>query len=1681
MIEQKPVAVVGLGSILPDAANPTEFWNNLQAGRYSIRETPANRWRSDLYYHPDPKMPDKTYSKIGGWVEGFQLQPAKLGIPIPPNVLAVMDLAQQWGIAASHQALTDAGYPQRPLDNERVAVILGNVLGGENHYRTTLRIMAPEYQAALAELPEFQGLPVEIQQTLLRGMAEKIYKSIPGITEDTMPGELGNVIAGRVANLFNFGGPNYITDAACASSLAALLAAVDGLNNFQFDAVLTGGVDHSMGVEGFVKFSKIGALSPDGSRPYSEGANGFVMGEGAAILLLKRLEDAERAGDKIYAVIRGIGSSSDGKGKGITAPNPIGQKRAIERAWKNCGLSPASAGMIEGHGTSTRVGDVVEVNSLASVFGGLGIPTGQIALGSVKSNIGHLKAAAGAAGLLKAVLALHHKVIPPSVNVTRPNPDIAFDQMPFRVNTELCEWERPVGEIRRAGLSSFGFGGTNFHIVVEEYVPGMHTPAAPVFSGVQVGAAVEAEDQNQPAQVIHVIVPASTAQNAPMLEPQPVMAVQPEPAAVKTPVADAAQPVVAAAALPDAESIKTFVLGLVSEKTGYPPEMLDLELDLEADLGVDTVKQAELFFAVRENYGIPRREDLRLSDYNTLTKVIGFVTDALADRAAAQPVAAVQPQPEPVMAASEVTVQEPSATIEPSMNVARETGLPNFYRGLLFLSAETAADLREKTAAVLDAARSGSLPAAAYPTAQQLALPERLAVDYNDAPDLVKRLEKALKTLDAPTPVAWQALASQGICRGSGAPGKVAFLFPGQGSQYVNMLRDLAEVEPLAAEIFREADAVMTPLLGKPLTEFIFADADPESVARAEAELKNTQITQPAVLTANIILMRLMNKFGFRPDMVIGHSLGEYAALVAAGVLSFGDALEVVSARGRAMSQVSLADNGCMAAVSGPLETVEEILKTIPGYVVIANINSPIQSVIAGETPAVEAAVAAFVAQGIQAVKIPVSHAFHSRIVAPASQPLRNVIAQMQVNQPALPIAANVTGNVYPNDRDAILDMLAAQVASPVQFIRGIQTLSDLGARVFVESGPKRVLCALTGDILKGREDVQLLASNHPRKGGLVSFNEALCGLFAAGVQPIFDQPQAAVSIEQSVSSALPVDEMQQPVAVEPVYPVNPAAGLTGSVVISGAGVGLPGQGRSVFADDNIQRLLKGEQLIEPLNPSVRDEMIQKRVTRLVKSDAGAVMVAIDELDQTIKLAGQRGAFDPNDEFGIPAERLEAVDISTQLAIAAGIEALRDAGIPLVMNYRQTRVGSYLPDRWKLPEALADETGVIFCSAFPGLDRMAEESERYYRYQHVAGQIVDLSHLLEQLPAGESTARSLLAQRLQELQLQAEKMDYHFDRRFIFRVLAMGHSQFAEYIGARGPNTHVNAACASTTHAVSVAEDWIRAGRCRRVVIIAGDDVTGGSLSGWIAPGMLASGASTTEGDLRLAALPFDRRRNGMIMGMGAAALVVEAEDAVRERGVTAIAEVLSAQIANSAFHGTRLDVNHVSQVMDRLVSQAEQRFGVQRHEMAAETVFVSHETYTPARGGSASAEICALRRTFGDQASQVVIANTKGFTGHTMGVGVEDVIAVKALEFGIVPPVANLNEQFEPDPDLGDLNLSRGGEYPVRYALRLGAGFGSQIAMTLLRKVQPVKERINRTVHQRWLAEVSGYAEPEL
>ena len=1554
----RAVAIVGVGAVLPDAPNARKFWQNIKESRYSISEVQRERWDPALYFDADPKASDKTYSKIGGWVREWEWDPLKWKMPIPPRVGHAMDLTQRWAIVAVREALADYGYPGRTLDAERTAVILGNAMAGDNHLYSAARVLVADYTDELMHTRGFSGLAADSRKAILDQLRAGIVKRFPEITEDTMPGELANIIAGRIAALYDFKGPNFVADAACASTMAAMSAAVGGLVEGDYDAVFTGGVDANMSPSTFVKFCKIGALSPSGSRPYASGADGFVMGEGAVTFLLKRLADAERDGDRIYAVIRGFGGSSDGKGKGITAPNPVGQKISVRRAWQNAGVVPCAGDLIEGHGTSTQVGDIAEVQSLIEAFAEYALPLQSIALGSVKSNIGHLKGAAGAAGILKAMFALHEKMLPPSVNFDKPNPDIDFANSPFYVNTRLKPWEVAREGVRRAGVSAFGFGGTNFHTVLEEYVPGR----------------IAAEGKRE--------------------------------------------------------------------------------------------------------------------------------------------------------------VSVPTVEWHPGW---REAKTP--LRGALLLGADSEAGVIQRLKATQREAAAGRSPAPAAPAEAELRAQVRLAIDYADVADLADKCGKAMKAFEENQPGRWKALRAKGIFLGNGPAPKVAFLFAGQGSQYVNMLKMLRTSEPIVAETFATADRVMLPLIGKKLSDCIFLDeGDEQAVARAEQDLKQTAITQPAVLATETALARLLGAYGITPDMVMGHSLGEYGALVASGGMSFEEALRAVSARGTEMTKCALDDNGVMAAVFGPIGEIEKILATMEGYVVIANINSTREAVIGGSTAAVEKAIAALRAAGYRAQPLQVSHAFHTKIVAPASESLAKVLAGMNLQPPAIPIISNVTGAFYPMGPGVVpemIDLLGKQVASPVQFIKGLNTLYENGARIFVEVGPKRVLYGFTEDVLGERPGVIPLFTNHPRIGEIASVNLALCGLYAAGLG--VGEPRAAAASQAAVEVRTAGTPEGAVSAAAPPPLAAPAAGVpmpapSGTplaadryvelghlfadfldrgfqiysggrpvqnlprVCITGASLGLPGVAR-VFDDANIERILSGGQFIDLVPMELRHAMLEKNITRLVKSESGeGRFETIQSLDDVIKLAARGHEINLVRDFGFPADRLAALDHVTRLAIAAGIDALRDAGIPLVMRYKTTTKGTRLPDRWGLPDEMRDDTGVLFTSAFPGYDSFEEIISGFYRdriRRERLQELVSLRGRASELAGAGNGIVAELDRRIAELQAEIESKPYLFDRRFLFRVLSMGHSQFAEYIGARGPNTSTNGACASGTQAVAIASDWIQTGRCRRVIIISADDVVSDNLMGWFGSGFLASGSAATDEIVEEAATPFDRRRHGLIIGMGASAMVVESLEAAHERGLQPICEVLGSVAANSAYHGTRLDVGHICQVMEKLVSNVEAQWGINRFEMAPQTVFVSHETYTPARGGSASAEVFALRYVFKDATDKIVVANTKGATGHPMAVGVEDVVGVKILETGIVPPVPNFKEV---DPELGMLNLSKGGHYPVQYALRLGAGFGSQICMTLLRWIPTADGRhrspdalgfgyriVDENAWRNWMKRISGYEAPEI
>ncbi len=472
---QLPVAIVGIGAFLPGSTDLEGCWRNLLTGSDLMTDVPPDRWLVEDYYDPDPRAIDKTYGKRGAFLSRVGFDPVSYGIP--PNSLPSIDTSQLLALMVAEQVIADcaAGLPE---NRERVSVLLG---------ASSLQLLV-EASARLHR-------PVWLKAIRAHGIAgpqaEAICDSIAASyvpwQEETFPGLLTNVVSGRIANKFDLHGTNLTTDAACASSLAALHSAIAELSLHESDLVITGGVDTMNDVLMYTCFSATPALSPTGDcRPFAAAADGTMLGEGVVMFALKRLTDAERDGDRIYGVIRGVGTSSDGRGTAIYAPLPAGQMRALRHAYERAGYGPETVELVEAHGTGTSAGDAAEFAALRSVFDDSGREDRQwCAIGSIKSQIGHTKAAAGAAGLLKAVLALHHKVLPPTIKVDQPNPALELESSPFYLNTAARPWIRPQGgedvPPRRASVSSFGFGGTNFHVTLEEYVPAARSPARPAW------------------------------------------------------------------------------------------------------------------------------------------------------------------------------------------------------------------------------------------------------------------------------------------------------------------------------------------------------------------------------------------------------------------------------------------------------------------------------------------------------------------------------------------------------------------------------------------------------------------------------------------------------------------------------------------------------------------------------------------------------------------------------------------------------------------------------------------------------------------------------------------------------------------------------------------------------------------------------------------------------------------------------------------------------------------------------------------------------------------------------------------------------------------------------------------------------------------------------------------------
>jgi len=459
-LKDMPIAIVGMASIFANSRYLNKFWDLISEKIDAITELPSTHWQPEEYYDANKSTPDKSYCKRGGFLPDVDFNPMEFGLP--PNILELTDSSQLLSLIVAKEVLADAHLPEG-YDRDKIGITLGVGGGQKISHSLTARLQYPVLKKVFAN----SGISDEDSAMLIK----KFQDQYVHWEENSFPGSLGNVISGRIANRFDFGGMNCVVDAACAGSLAAMRMALTELTEGRSEMMITGGVCTDNSPSMYMSFSKTPAFTTNETiQPFDIDSKGMMIGEGIGMVALKRLEDAERDGDRIYSVIKGVGSSSDGKFKSIYAPRPEGQAKALNRAYDDAGFAPHTLGLIEAHGTGTAAGDAAEFAGLCSVFADGNDTKQHIALGSVKSQIGHTKSTAGTAGLIKAALALHHKVLPATINVSEPSPKLDIENSPFYLNTETRPWlPRVDGTPRRAGISSFGFGGTNFHFVLEEY------------------------------------------------------------------------------------------------------------------------------------------------------------------------------------------------------------------------------------------------------------------------------------------------------------------------------------------------------------------------------------------------------------------------------------------------------------------------------------------------------------------------------------------------------------------------------------------------------------------------------------------------------------------------------------------------------------------------------------------------------------------------------------------------------------------------------------------------------------------------------------------------------------------------------------------------------------------------------------------------------------------------------------------------------------------------------------------------------------------------------------------------------------------------------------------------------------------------------------------------------------
>lgn len=929
------VAIIGMAALFPGAADLDAYWRNILAKVDAVTDPPPEAWNPEIHYDPNSTDTDRVYCKKGGYLGPLAFfDPLANGIP----PVAVGGEPDQWlALQLAHDALLDAGYPQ--LEDQvrlRTSVVLG-----KGAYLNTGNLSMVQHGLVISQTLEIlKRLHPEYTADDLEVLRHALKQALPPVGPETVSGLIPNVIVGRIANRLDLMGPTYTVDAACASSLIATQLAMRDLLTGECDLALLGGSQVSTPVPILNVFCQLGALSHrEQIRPFDKDADGTLLGEGIGMMVLKRLDDAERDGDRIYAVIKGVGVASDGRGVSVMAPRIDGEELALKRAYDAAGISPETVGLVEAHGTGTPVGDVTEIKALARVFGGRDGVVARCAVGSVKSMISHTMPAAGVAGLIKTAMALYQSVLPPTLNCEHPNPKLELEKTPFYLNTQTRPWIHGGPEPRRAGVNAFGFGGINAHVVLEEY---------------------------------HPREPSSRTENSSR-----------------------------------------------SSSRQFPTHVPDWDSDvciLEAESPASLLAEARELLAYLESPHAP----------------------------------------------------------------AENTSLKNLAYSL-------AQDLGRCS------------PGACY----------RLAIVGTSVSDLRTKLQRAIKRLEAPQ--CRQIKEQSGIYYSSaplGPQGKLAFLFPGEGAQYPNMLSDLCINFPEVREAFDEVDRIFsTHPRGYRPSDYIFP---PPLVSDAEKQWAETRMWQmdgaiEAVITANHALSLLLTGLKVTPDVIVGHSTGEYSAMRAAGILDLDNQVKLEHfARQLNEGYTDASSNSgvpkaAMLAVGAPRERVEAIAREAGGQVYVAMDNCLHQAVLVGPTEDVQRALDIVRREALIYEYLTFDRAYHTPLFAPYLEGLAQAFSKIPVYSPRVPIYSCTTGTPYPADPTEIRKLILDHWIYAVEFRRTIEALHDDGVRLFVEVGPRGNLTSFVDDILRGRQ-YWAVPTNVQRRSGITQVNHLVGMLAVQGI-----------------------------------------------------------------------------------------------------------------------------------------------------------------------------------------------------------------------------------------------------------------------------------------------------------------------------------------------------------------------------------------------------------------------------------------------------------------------------------------------------------------------------------------------------------------------------------------------------